>query len=159
MHHDKGSEENIFDHVDRQLGEKTSIPTNLQYTRSWFQTPNTYDTQYNYIASGQTTGTTDERSKIEILDIARTDTRLIDDKTIFAFGPYVHREGYNYYASKNLLNDFGPIQGQAVAQQLSLLTAGAHSDISWVQGHNSFKLGGVYSQTFLRENPQFGLGD
>ena len=159
VYHDKGNEENIFDRVDRQLGEKASVHTNLQYTRSWFQTPNTYDTQYNYISSGQTTGITDQRSKIETFDIAPTYTRLIDDKTIFNFGPYVRRDGYNYYPSKNLLNDFGPIQGQAVAQQRSLLNAGVHSDISRVQGHNSFKFGGMYSQTFLRENLQFGLVD
>ncbi len=159
VYHDKGNEENIFDRVDRQLGEKASIHTNLQYTRSWFQTPNTYDTQYNYIASGQTTGITDQRSKIQTFDIAPTYTRLIDEKTIFTFGPYVRRDGYNYYPSNNLLNDLGPIQGQAVAQQRSLLNAGVHSDVSRVQGHNNFKLGGMYSQTFLRENLQFGLVD
>ena len=157
--HDKGNEENVFDRVDRQLNVSDSLHTNLQYTRSWFQTPNSYDTQYGYVHTGQTTAATDQRSKIETFDIAPTYTRLLNETTIFNFGPYVRRDSYNYYPSNNLLNDLGPTQGQAVAQQRSLLNAGVHSDISHTQGHNNFKLGGMYAQTFLRENLQFGLVD
>ena len=41
--HDKGNEENAFDRVDFQLNQKDTIHANFQYTRSWFQTPNTFD--------------------------------------------------------------------------------------------------------------------
>ena len=41
--HDKGNEENIFDRVDYQLSQNDTIHGNFQYTRSWFQTPNTFD--------------------------------------------------------------------------------------------------------------------
>ncbi len=41
--HDKGNEENIFDRVDYQLSTADSIHLNLGFTRSWFQTPNSYD--------------------------------------------------------------------------------------------------------------------
>ncbi len=37
--HDKGNEENFFDRVDYQLSNADSIHANLQFTRSWFQTP------------------------------------------------------------------------------------------------------------------------
>src|ERR1700685_3023090 len=43
--HDKGNEENIFDRVDYQLNAADSIHLNLSYTRSWFQTPNSFDGQ------------------------------------------------------------------------------------------------------------------
>ena len=43
--HDKGNEENVFDRVDYQLSAKDSIHSNLQFTRSWFQTPNSFDQQ------------------------------------------------------------------------------------------------------------------
>jgi hypothetical protein len=43
--HDKGNEENLFDRVDYQLSNADSIHLNLGYTRSWFQTPNTFDSQ------------------------------------------------------------------------------------------------------------------
>src|ERR1700723_2301719 len=38
--HDKGNEINIFDRIDRQLTPIDSIHLNLNYSRSWFQTPN-----------------------------------------------------------------------------------------------------------------------
>ena len=43
--HDKGNEENIFDRFD--LKPTDSFGLNLQYTRSWFQTPNSYDQEYH----------------------------------------------------------------------------------------------------------------
>jgi hypothetical protein len=36
--HDKGNQQNIFDRVDFQFNDANSLHTNLQYTRSWFQT-------------------------------------------------------------------------------------------------------------------------
>ena len=41
--HDKGNELNVFDRVDRQLTTADSVHFNLNYSRSWFQTPNAYD--------------------------------------------------------------------------------------------------------------------
>ncbi|MGO9405619.1 MAG: carboxypeptidase regulatory-like domain-containing protein [Terriglobales bacterium] len=43
--HDKGNEENFFDRVDYQLSNADSIHLNLSYSRSWFQTPNSLDSQ------------------------------------------------------------------------------------------------------------------
>jgi hypothetical protein len=41
--HDKGNEENLFDRVDFQPTGPDSIHVNFGYSRSWFQTPNSYD--------------------------------------------------------------------------------------------------------------------
>src|SRR5271168_2037367 len=41
--HAKGNEQNVFDRIDRQITQKDSIHLNLNYSRSWFQTPNSYD--------------------------------------------------------------------------------------------------------------------
>ena len=41
--HDQGNEENVFDRVDYNLSQADSLHFNFQYSRSWFQTPNTYD--------------------------------------------------------------------------------------------------------------------
>ncbi len=43
--HDKGNEENLFDRVDYQISTGDSIHLNLGFTRSWFQTPNSFDSQ------------------------------------------------------------------------------------------------------------------
>lgn len=159
VYHDKGNEQNFFDRVDFQLSDVSSLHTNMQYTRSWFQTPNSYDTQFGYVQSGQTAGKTDQRSKIETIDIAPTYTRVIGTAAVFNFAPYLRRDSYNYYPSKNALNDLGPIQKETVAQQRSLTNLGLHSDISYATGRQSFKLGAQYSQTFLRENFQIGVVD
>ena len=43
--HDKGNQENVFDRVDYQISTGDSLHLNFGYTRSWFQTPNSYDAQ------------------------------------------------------------------------------------------------------------------
>ncbi|MCU1298043.1 MAG: Oar protein, partial [Acidobacteriaceae bacterium] len=43
--HDKGNEENAFDRVDFQLSSIDSLHVNVGFTRSWFQTPNSFDSQ------------------------------------------------------------------------------------------------------------------
>ena len=54
--HDKGNEENIFDRVDYQISNKDSLQTNLQFTRSWFQTPNSFDRQKPRLVNGAAIG-------------------------------------------------------------------------------------------------------
>jgi hypothetical protein len=159
VYHDKGNELNLFDRYDRQLSSVDNVHINAQYTRSWFQSPNSYDTEFGYKANGLTPAATDQRSKIETINFAPAYTRTISDTTIFNFSPYVRRDGYNYYPSNNLLADLGPIQQEAVAQQRSLTNLGVRSDLSYVKGHNNIKLGGMYAQTFLRENDQVGVVD
>jgi Carboxypeptidase regulatory-like domain/TonB-dependent Receptor Plug Domain len=159
--HDKGNEINIFDRIDRQLTAADSVHLNLNYSRSWFQTPNAYDNLnvQNVVSEGtganpifDTVGNTDQRSKIGTFDIAPTYTHTIGNNSVFNFGPYVRRDQYNYYPSGNPLADVGPIQNQTIAQNRSLTDAGVHTDISYVKGRNNIKLGANYSQTFLREN-------
>ena len=44
--HDHGNEENIFDRVDFKPSSSDTLSLNVNYSRSWFQTPNSYDAQY-----------------------------------------------------------------------------------------------------------------
>ena len=157
--HDKGNEENLFDRVDFQLSDISAIHLNAQYTRSWFQTPNTYDTQFGFLQSGSTPTVMDQRSKIETFNLAPTYTRTLGNRGVFNFAPYVRRDGFNYYPSNNPLSDLGPIQQQSVAQQRSLTNVGVHSDVTYTFGHHTLKFGGMYQHTFLRENDQIGLVD
>ena len=164
--HDKGNEINIFDRIDRQLSAADSVHLNLNYSRSWFQTPNAYDNLnvQNVVGGGAganpvfgNVGDTDQRSKIGTFDIAPTYTRTIGNNSVFNFGPYVRRDQYNYYPSNNPLADVGPIQTQTIAQNRSLTNAGVHTDLSYVKGRNNIKIGANYSQTFLRENDTLGI--
>jgi len=164
--HAKGNEQNLFDRIDRQVTTADSIHLNLNYSRSWFQTPNSYDNLNisNVISGGAgpdpvfgVLGDTDQHSKIETFDIAPTYTRLFGTNTVFNFGPYVRKDAYNYYPSHNPLADLSPLQSESISQQRTLLNAGAHTDVTLQKGNNNIKAGVVYQQTFLREHDNVGV--
>jgi hypothetical protein len=162
--HDKGNEQNVFDRVDYQLSKVDSIHLNFGFTRSWFQTPNSVDTQdaTSWAGSGgldpngNVVGPADQRSKIQTFNIAPSWTRVLSSTAVFTFGAFVRRDAYNYYPSNNVFADLGPIQESTIAQNRTLANMGLRSDVSYVKGIHNLKVGATYQQTFLTEN--FGLG-
>jgi len=156
--HDKGNEENIFDRVDYQLSTADSIHLNLGFTRSWFQTPNSYDNLNVVDQLGNPVGSTDQRSQIQTFNIAPTWTRVLNPNTVFTLGAFVRRDAYNYYPSDNAFADLGPpdLQSESIGQSRTLANTGVRSDLSYAKGIHNVKVGATYEQTFLTEN--FGLG-
>jgi hypothetical protein len=166
--HDKGNEENIFDRVDWQVSNKDTIHANLQFTRSWFQTPNSYDQQNatGWAATGGigpngvAVGPADQRSQIKTFNIAPSWNHLISDTTLFTLGAYVRRDQYNYYPSANPFSDYSPdLQSETVGQNRTLTNAGLRSDISYVKGIHNLKAGVNYEQTLLDERDSLGIVD
>jgi hypothetical protein len=157
--HAKGNEENVFDRVDYQLSTVDTIHLNLGHTRSWFQTPNSFDNLNLGVIGpdGSPVGPTDQRSKIETFNIAPTWTRIISPSVLFTLGAFARRDQYDYYPSPNPLADLGPpnLQQETVAQKRTLANVGIRSDVSYVKGIHNVKAGVTYQQTFLTE--QFGL--
>jgi len=164
--HDKGNEENLFDRVDYNVTSADSIHTNFQYTRSWFQTPNTID-NLNVGVSDPLTGTPlpaqDQRAQIKTFNIAPVWTRLISTTTLFTFGGFVRQDRFNYYPSGNVFADgTGVIPGGSSAtlnQQRKLTNAGLRTDVSYVKGKHNIKAGATFQHTFLTENFNFGVTD
>jgi len=171
--HDKGNEENLFDRVDYQLSTADSVHLNFGYTRSWFQTPNSFDAQNATPWSGvvvdnggldplgNVVGPTDQRSQIQTYNISPTWTRLISSNSVFTLGAFVRRDHYNYYPSSNPFADLGPsnLQQETVAQDRTLTNAGIRSSLSYVKGIHNVKAGITYEQTFLTERDTFGIVD
>jgi len=170
--HDKGNEENLFDRIDYQISNSDSVHLNLNYTRSWFQTPNSYDseyaTQWPTNSSGvpigpdnRPVGPADQRAQIQTVNIAPSYTHVINTSTVFNVGYFFRRDGFNYYPSKNPFADLGApdLQQESLAQQRSLANTGLHSDLTYTHGGNNIKAGLNYSQTFLNENFQIGIVD
>ena len=166
--HDKGNEFNVFDRVDRQITTADSVHLNVSVSRSWFQTPNDYDNLnvQNVISGGASpfpvlgsVGNADQRSQILTYNIAPGYTRTIGASAVFNFGAYVRRDAYNYYPSDNPLADKSApnLQNQSIGQARSLTNAAVHTDFTYTHGINTFKIGGLYSQTFLRENDTLGV--
>ena len=170
--HDHGNEQNIFDRFDYKLSSVDTVNLNFQFTRSWFQTPNSYDGQSASAWSGlvvdnggigpngQIVGAQDQRSKIRTFNIAPSWTRLINTHTIFTFGAYVRQDQYNYYPSGNPFSDLTPdLQSQTVGQDRRLTNAGGRASLSYVKGIHNLKIGINYSHTFITEKDTFGLVD
>ncbi len=166
--HAKGNEQNVFDRIDYQITTNDSIHTNFNYSRSWFQNPNAYDNLNvsNVVSAGTSAspvfdnlGDTDQRSKIGTYNIAPTYTRILNKDAVLNLGGFLRRDGYNYYPSNNPLADLGPIQGQSISQQRSLLNTGVHAELTIQKGINSIKAGTVYQHTLLREHDNLGIVD
>jgi Carboxypeptidase regulatory-like domain len=176
--HDKGNEENFFDRFDYKLSDKDSLQLNLGFTRSWFQTPNSFDQQLQlctplsadcngapYVGgsaqlnpiTGVPLGPTDQRSQIRTFNIAPTWTRLVNSNTQFTFGAWVRHDQYNYYPSNDPFNDFGPLQDETTSQLRFLTNTGVRSSVTYVRGAHNLKIGAQYEQTFLTENDGFGI--
>ena len=173
--HDKGNEQNVFDRVDYNFTAVDSIHLDLNYSRSWFQTPNSYDSlnvqnvlypNSSGIGGGASAspdigsvGNADQHSKIGTINVSPTYTRIIGNNTVFNLGAFVRRDDYNYYPSGNPLADLGPsnLQTSSIAQNRTLTNAAVHSDVTYVKGIHNIKAGAQYGQTFLRENDSLGV--
>ncbi len=166
--HDKGNEQNIFDRVDYNFTPVDSIHLDLNYSRSWFQTPNSYDSLNvkNVISGGASAnpafgnvGNADQLSKILTYNISPTYTRIIGNNSVFNLGAFIRRDGYDYYPSANPLADLGPsnLQTSSIAQYRTLTNAAIHSDYSYAKGMHNIKAGVQYGQTYLREHDSLGV--
>jgi hypothetical protein len=176
--HDKGNEENAFDRLDFKLSDKDTIQLNLEFTRSWFQNPNTWDQQLQTctVQSALCSGAayapgsvvlnpltliplrpTDQRSQIRTFNVAPTWIHLIGSEAVVTVGAFLRHDQYNYYPSKDPFNDLGPLQDETTSQLRFLTNAGIHTDISYVKGINNIKVGALYQQTFLTENDGLGI--
>ncbi len=178
--HDKGNEENVFDRVDFKLSSKDTINLNFGFTRSWFQTPNSFDAQNatawsgpvcsNYLGysntcnglgpNGLPVGSQDQRSKIRTFNIAPTWTRLLSANTVLNVGGFARQDQYNYYPSADPFADLTPdLQLQTVGQNRRLTNLGGHANVSYVKGIHNIKMGINYSNTILTENDRIGIVD
>ncbi len=159
--HDRGNQENIFDRIDVKLSQADSLQLNLQYTRSRFQTPDSYD-QLNPIdpITGNLLPAADQGSYIRTINIAPSWTRIISPAAVFTFGGFVRQDLYTYYPSSNPFSDASPdLQSLSIGQNRSLTNSGARANLSYVKGIHNFKAGATYEQTFLNERDTFGIVD
>jgi hypothetical protein len=176
--HDHGNEENLFDRLDFKLSDQDSINLNLGFTRSWFQTPNSYDAQnataWNGLVvnngglgpNGLPVGSADQRSKIRTFNIAPVWTRLLNTHSVFTFGGFVRQDQYNYYPSDNPFADLTPDPGfvgdgqsASISQNRRLTNAGVRTSVAYVKGINNIKIGAQYEHTFITERDAFALVD
>jgi hypothetical protein len=172
VYHDHGNEENIFDRVDLKPSDADSVNLNLSFTRSWFQTPNSFDSQTADAWSGLVVnngglgpnglpvGSTDQRSKIRTFNIAPTWTHLLNPSTVLTFGGFARQDQYNYYPSDNPFADLIPdLQLQTIGQNRTLTNLGLRTNVSYIKGIHNIKAGITYEDTIITEKDSFGIVD
>jgi hypothetical protein len=172
VYHDHGNEENVFDRVDLKPSDPDSISLNLSFTRSWFQTPNSVDSQTADAWSGLVVnngglgpnglpvGPTDQRSKIRTFNIAPTWTHLLNPSTVLTFGGFARQDQYNYYPSDNPFADLIPdLQLQTIGQNRTLTNLGLRTNVSYIKGIHNIKAGITYEDTIITEKDSFGIVD
>jgi hypothetical protein len=172
VYHDHGNEENIFDRIDFKPSQADSINLNLTFTRSWFQTPNSFDAQTADAWSGlvvnngglgpngQPVGPTDQRSQIRSFNIAPTWTRLLNPSTVLTFGAFARQDQYHYYPSDDPFSDLQPdLQLQTIGQNRTLTDLGLRTNVSYIKGIHNIKAGITYQDTILTEKDSFGIVD
>ena len=172
VYHDHGNEENIFDRFDFKPSQADTINLNFGFTRSWFQTPNSFDAQTADAWSGLVVnngglgpnglpvGSQDQRSKIRTFNIAPTWTHLLNPSTVFTLGAFARQDQYNYYPSDNPFADFTPdLQSETIGQSRTLTNLGVRANVSYVKGIHNIKAGITYEDTILTEKDSFGIVD
>ncbi len=170
--HDHGNEENFFDRVDLKPSQVDTLNLNFGFTRSWFQTPNSFDAQ-NATAwtglvvdngglgpNGQVVGSQDQRSQIRTFNVAPAWTRLLNPHTVLTFGAFARQDQYNYYPSRDPFADLTPdLQLQTVGQNRTLTNLGLRANVSYAKGVHNLKIGADYMDTILTEKDNIGIVD
>lgn len=161
--HDKGNLENLFDRIDYQIATGNTIHLDLAWSRSWFQTPQTYDNLNIGVLDpfGNPVPAMDQRSQIKTYNIAPSWSLLLNPKAVFTLGGVVRHDDYHYYPSSDPFSDLGPLnlQRETIGQHRLLTNAGIHADLAYVRGVNNMKFGISYQQTFPTEADTLGIVD
>ncbi|HTA45064.1 MAG TPA: TonB-dependent receptor [Bryobacteraceae bacterium] len=170
--HDNGNQQNVFDRFDWKPSQSDAFSLNVQFTRSWFQTPSSYDMQ-NATAwtglvvdnsgigpDGLPVGATDQRAKIRTFDIAPSWTHVVNPNMVLTAGLWARQDQFNYYPSTDPFADFVPdLQSATIGQNRRLTNLGGQASVSWHHGIHNFKAGIQWYDDILTERDSFGIVD
>ncbi len=143
-YHAVGNNQTIFDRFDYQPTGKDVFHLNLFAARNWIQIPNDLD----QLAQ-------DQRQRVLTWNIAPGYQHTINSHTLFTLNPYIRKDQFNYYGSRDFMDDQPATQNQ----QRQLLNWGVKADLSTTLGHHNLKYGVDLKQTRLLENFGFGITD
>lgn len=140
--HDIGNNQSLFDRLDWQPTGKDAFHLDLFAARNWIEIPNDFD----QLAQ-------DQRQRVLTWNIAPGYQHTINAHTLLTINPYIRKDQFNYYASRDVLDDQPATQNQ----QRQLLNYGVKADLSTTIGHHTLKYGIDLKQTRLLENFGFGI--
>jgi hypothetical protein len=142
--HDKGNSQSLFDRFDFQPDSRNVFHLNLFSARNWIQIPNTYETLNQ-----------DQSQRVMTWSIAPGFQHTLGSRALWTVNPYIRKDDFHYYASRDPFADSPSTQSQARA----LMNWGVKSDIAVATGKHDIKVGVDLKQTRLAENFGFGITD
>src|SRR5215471_10509100 len=143
--HDIGNSQTFFDRIDYQPSDRDALHLNLFGARNWIQIPNSMDQLSQ-----------DQRQRVLTWSIAPGYQHTFSSKTLMTINPYIRKDQFNYYPSKDALEDDTPATQN---QQRQLLNWGVRAEVATSIGRNTVKYGIDTKQTRLLENFGFGITD
>jgi len=144
--HGRGNAENVFDRVDWQPSEATSIHLNVSAARSWFQVPNTYE---------QESAAQNQRQHMTSFNVGLAFSRVLSRSLLVTANTWVRQDRVDYYPSANVFSD----RPATLSQSRRLTSTGLRADLTYSRGRHSIR-GGVQIQvTPLSEFFRTGLTD
>lgn len=144
--HASGNAENLFERIDYRLTDKTSFQFNMSLSRSWFQTPNTYDQQN----LGQ-----DQRQTVASFNVAPQFIHVFNPHSFSQTNLWVRRDKVQYYPSSDIYSDTPAY----LQQSRRLINAGVRSQYNYNNGRHNLFVGAELKHTLLTEELATGLTD
>lgn len=144
--HANGNGQGAFNRFDFHPNASNLFHLNLGAGRSWFQTPNSYDTA----AAGQ-----DQRSQIRNANIALGWTHVFTPSFLTNFIPFYRHDEAQYFPSANPLSD----ATATLAQNRTLTNTGFRLEGEYIRGRHTAKIGSTYWHTLLHERFAVALTD
>ena len=180
VYHDHGNEENLFDRFDFKPSDTNTFSLNFQFTRSWFQTPNSYDAQtadawsgpvcINYLSYSNACNGLGPNGQV-----GRPHGSAFQDPDIRCCTHLDPSSESEHRVHLRRLRAAGSIQ--LLSEQRSFRRphpgpsapdhrpeppadeSGARASVSYIKGIHNIKVGVDYSDTILTENDRFGIVD
>jgi hypothetical protein len=144
--HAGGNNASLFNRIDYQPSPADLLHLNVGLGRSWFQTPDSYDTE----RAGQ-----DQRSQIRNLNLALGWSHTFSPQLLLTFIPFLRHDRAQYFSSANPLSD----ATATLSQDRTLTNTGFRLDTLYARGPHTIKVGGTYWHTLLHERFSVALTD
>jgi Carboxypeptidase regulatory-like domain len=144
--HANGNAENFIERLDYKATDETSLQLNTSLSRSWFQTPNTFD---------QESLDQNQRQTVVSFNVAPQFLHTFNNHSFDQTNLWVRQDKIRYRPSGDIFSDTPAY----LEQGRRLTNAGLRSELTYNRGRHS-AIGGIeFKHTFLAEQFATGLTD
>jgi hypothetical protein len=144
--HANGNAENLIERLDWKASDKTKLQANTSFSRSWFQTPNTFNQQ----ALGQ-----NQRQTVVSFNVAPQAVHVFNPHAFNQTNLWVRQDKIRYRPSGDIFSDTPAYLEQA----RRLTNTGVRDEFTFTRGRHNAIAGIEFKHTFLAEQFATGLTD